>query len=217
MAAKTYWLDPDNTALAVADTGAEATTASGWTVAKVAPTVYSYLVSGVERISSTFGATVQPDGVTGDTASLIAGGIGTPDLLTGTFDAGVWTPTMKAIAVTAGGTQDGSLRFRIFKCNSALTVFTELTSGGIDCGVVTNLAVGTAQASSGATGSIGPFTFTNEAVVLQLGWKITGAGGANGCDVLLRKGTGITLVTPNFTASGGGSTYTKAGYGKEHG
>jgi len=186
----------------LADTGAEVTAVSGWTVAKVAPTVYSFFVSGVERLSSTFAATVQPDNSTGDVASCVAGSAGTPDLLTGTFAAGVWTASMKVIAVTLGGTQDGNLRFRIFKSNAAFSVFTELTSGGIDCGVVTNLAVGTAQASSGSTGSIGPFTFTNEVVWLQLGWKITGAGGSNTCDVLFRKGTAITLVTPNFTAGG---------------
>lgn len=214
MAALTFYPTFDGGNMGQSPGGSETTSATGWTVAKTAPTVYSRESLGTERAASTFAATAEPSG-TPNLATLTDGEVTDP--LSGTFSAGVWTATLKVIAVTSGGDQDGNLRFRIWKCNATLTTFTELTSGVIDGGTVTNLATTLAQTSAGATASIGPFTLTNECIYLQLAWKITGAGGATNRDVLLRKGPGITLVTPNFTATAAGTTYTEAGHGVEHG
>lgn len=195
MAAQTLFIDADGgiAGLTTVDPGAESTTATGWTVAKVAPTVYSEINPGVEQASGTFAAPVLPDGTFGDLISTSS--------FTGVFDAGVWTATMKVIAVTSGGDQDGALMFRLGKYDATLTTFTQLTSAVVTCGTVTNLTTAAAQTSAGSTPSIGPFTLTNEFLSIAIAWKITGAGGANTRDVLMRKATGITLVTPNFTAA----------------
>lgn len=211
----TYFLRPDQSSsapqpglgslwglLSTVDPGTEATSSpnTGWTVAKVAPTAYDRMLARAKDSSAFFGATVEPSG------SPNSGGAGpdscaTDAVLNGTFAAGVWTVTEKVIAVTSGGDQDGNLRFRLWKSANGSS-FTELTSGAIDCSTVTNLATGTSQTTSASTGSIGPFTFTNEYLFVEFAWKITGAGGANTRDVIFRVGTGITLVTPTFTAAG---------------
>lgn len=207
MAALTYFIDADwpitgvhgSTGLTLTDPGAESSTVTGWTVAKIAPTAYSEISPGTKQVSGSFTSTAVPP-------AAFAGDLITDAALNGTFAAGVWTAAMKVIAVVSGGDQDGNLRFRLWKTTlfNGSGVSTELTSGAIECGTVTNLTTAAAQASSGSTASIGPFTLTNEFLVLALAWKITGAGGANTRDVVMRKGTGITLVTPNFTAAAAG-------------
>lgn len=201
MAALTFFLnDVVTPTLATVDPGAESTTNTGWTVAKVAPTAYAYMVVNTKRASSAFGAAVEPE--TSGGVRAFDGYWSSP--LTGTFDAGIYVATMKVIAVGSGGDQDGNLRFLLYRAADIVNgPFTQLFATAVDGGAVTNLATATAQASSGSSASIGPFTFANESLGIYLGWKITGAGGATTRDVLLRKGTPCTLVTPNFTAAGG--------------
>lgn len=202
MAALTYFLVADNASfsqgLETVDPGAEASTSTGWTVAKVAATNYSEMAGVIKRASTTFAATALPNA--SPDLAILGDSMGTVAKLSGTFDAGVWAATFKVIAVTSGGDQDGNIRYRIWKSADASS-FTELTSGAIVCGTVTNLATTASQTSAGSTASIGPFTLSNEWLFLQVAWQISGAGGANTRDVVLRKGTGITLVTPNFTAA----------------
>lgn len=218
MAALTYFIDADRTitgvhgatGLTLSDPGAEASTVSGWTVAKVAPTVYCDLFAGTKVASTSFAAPALP------ATPWSGNGLITDAALTGTFSAGIWTATMKVIAVVSGGDQDGNLRFRLWKTTlfDGSGVTTELTSVAIDGGTVTNLTTAAAVASSGSTASIGPFTLSNEYLMLAVAWKISGAGGANTRDVVMRKATGITLVTPNFTPSA--ALPFQASEGEEH-
>lgn len=206
MAAETYFLDPDGGGLVTADPGAEASTATGWTVAKVAPTVYALMSQGTERASGTFGATAVPDGTTGPNTGVgdfleTEDAIGAQVTKSGTYATGTWTATFKVIAVTSGSDQDGLIRAAIWRVDPANFAAAVLIAGPTEGGAVTNLTTAAAQTSTVTFLSVPAATLTNEMLVLQVGWKITGAGGANTRDVLLRKGTGITLVTPNFTAT----------------
>lgn len=200
MAAQTWWIDPSAGALQISDPGAESTTSTGWTVAKTAPTVYSPMSIGSEEAAATFGATAKPDGSTigGSTFDFLNSNVGSP--LSGTYALGTWTAAFKVVAVSSGGDQDGLVRACLWKANAAVTVFT-LIASPVEGGAVTNLATSAAQASTVTFSSVPSVTLTNEVLILQIGWKITGAGGAVSRDVLLRRGTPITLVTPSFTAT----------------
>jgi hypothetical protein len=217
LAAQTWFLDPSSGfgGLSITDPGAEATSSTGWTVAKTAPTVYSLMSNGVERAAGTFGATAVPNGTSNpDGADSMISPLASP--ISGTYDAGTWTASFKVIGVSSGGDADGLIRAALWRCDSAFTTFT-LLAGPTEGGTVTNLATATSQASTVSFAGVAAKTLTSEHLVLQVGWKITGAGGATSRDVLLRVATGITLVTPNFTVAAAGNTYTKAGFGKENG
>lgn len=202
MAVKTWFLKPEvtlasvNEGLTETSTGAESTPTpnTGWTVAKVAPTVYGSLTHATKAGSGVFTSTVVPSATFDPSSALISD---TP--YTGTFATGTWAATMKVIAVSSGGDQDGNLVYRLFRVTGFVGSGVELTSGVVTCGTVTNLATTLAQNSNGTTPSISTFSVTNEYIALVLAWEITGVGGANTRDVVLRKGSGITLVSPNFT------------------
>lgn len=201
MSAQTWWLDPDSNLLSAVDTGAEATTATGWTVAKVAPTVYALMATSVKRASTVFLATVVPDGTTDPATEPVTSYVFPLSVESGTYDTGTWTLTIKVIAVSSGGDSDGLIRAAIWKGPSGGAGPMTLLAGPTEGTTVTNLAVGVAQTSTVTFSGIAAKTLTNEELNVQIGWKITGAGGANTRDIVLRKGTGITLVTPNFTAA----------------
>src|ERR1051325_6184727 len=121
MAVETWYMTPDTTALVSTNTGAEATTATGWTVAKVAPTVYALMDASTERASASFGATAVPAGVTPTTitpaACLLQFNETGANHADGTFATGTWTATFKVIAVTSGGDQNGLIRAALWKCS----------------------------------------------------------------------------------------------------
>lgn len=172
-----------------------ATTGTGWTVAKLAANNYSDLLWGTKRTSGAFGTTVLP----ADGAPTGGNALRTVGPLTGTFAAGDWTVALRVIAVSAGGTQDGRARYRVFKgANADGSGATELTSGTTEGGLVTDLGTGAEQATN-ATISLGSVVLSNEYLFVKLAWRITGAGGNNSCDVLLRVGANSYLLTPDFT------------------
>lgn len=180
--------------------GADATSSpnTGWTVAKVALGNYSKLDSNVEQISTTFATTpIEPDGSIDTT---VGDCLRSTNTYNGDFANANWTFNCLVIAVTTGGDQDGNIGLRLFKgvaVNGSDAV--EVTAARQEGAAVTNLTTTTAQ-NSNITFNPGAFTVTNQYLFLQLGWEITGAGGANTRDVILRIGGNSTrVITANFT------------------
>jgi hypothetical protein len=79
-----------------------------------------------------------------------------------------------------------------------------LFAGPTEGTAVTNLTTAAAQSSTVTFSSVSALSISQpwQAIYMDFGWKITGAGGANGRDVLTRKGTASTLVSPAFTDAG---------------
>lgn len=191
----------------------QATSSSGWTVAKTAAGNYRDLSQGAE-VAGFATTPISPDATAptvdnsyGDTATYTP-----PDLLNSTdsistlyewngyFPAGTWTFSFPVIAVTGGGEQDGRIGLRVFKAPRSGTAFgttTELTSARLVGSTVTNLTTTVAQTST-VTWSAPNFFLNKEFLICKIGWEITGAGNNNNRDVLLRYGTGATMVTPTY-------------------
>ena len=182
--------------------GADATSSPnyGWTVGVVAAGNYAKADAGSE-VNGTFATTpVEPDGSITTTAN--AGDCWrSTNKYSGTFDTGNWTFQMAVIAVTTGGDQDGNAGFRLFRsANADGSGATEITTGRLVGGAVTNLATSAQQASVHNSTSIGSFSVTDEYLFVQVGWEIVGPGGKTTRDVIHRVGTTASLVTsPNFT------------------
>lgn len=203
------WWDEDNSAVP-----AQTTSATGWTVAKTAANNYRLLAQGQEVAG--FAATVQPT----NTAPAVdntytATAIYTPPNIfsdvesistlypyNGVFPAGNWVFSFPVIAVGSGGDQDGNIRMRVFKGSRNSTDdgwvnVTELTSAVLIGTTVTNLTTTVAQTST-ITWAAPAIRLNDEYLICKIAWLITGAGGANTRDVLLRFGTGATMVSTNF-------------------
>ena len=191
-----------------------ATSSSGWTVGKTVAGNYSILNQGVEQANGTFSTTIVPT-ATAPTVdnSYAATAIYTPPTLlnstdsistlyeyNGVFDAGTWTFDFPVIAVTSGGAQDGRVGIRVFRglrSGTAWASVTEITGARQVGTTVTNLTTTTAQIST-VTWSAPAFKLQKEFLIVSVGWEITGAGGANNNDVLLRWGTGADILSPTF-------------------
>lgn len=148
-----------------------ATLATGWTVGTTGSGNYSKMAFGVERTSATFSGTAAP-GSAPDATVKDAYRLGP---WTGTFAAGTWTISVPVIAVTAQGGADGRILAKVFKGAAADgSDATEVTSGAVTLGTVTDLTTSAEQVSSGSV-SLSAVTLTNEYLFLCLAWEITGA------------------------------------------
>lgn len=191
-----------------------ATSASGWTVGKIATGNYSILNQGLEQGTGTFSTTIVPT-ATAPTVdnSYAATAIYTPPTLlnstdsistlypyNGDFDAGTWTFDFPVIAVGAGGVQDGRVGIRVWRglrSGNAWASVTEITAARLEGTIVSNLTTTVAQTST-VTWSAPAFRLQNEFLIVSVAWEITGAGNANAQDVLLRYGSGADITSPNF-------------------
>lgn len=202
MATKTWFvtnnvLDSVHQEMSETSPGSEATSSPnyGWTVPIAGtPPLYSKADAGVERANTTFAATpVEPDGSI-DTS--LGDCWRTTGKLTGTFATGNWTFQMRVIAVSGGGSQDGRAAFRLFRGpNADGSGATEITSGRLVGGTVTDLTTSTAQTSAHSSTSIGSFSLNDEYLFVQVGWEATGLGAHGSPDVIARIGTASSLVT----------------------
>lgn len=185
---------------------------TGWVVGKKAASNYTRMSYNQELISGNFNTTAQPDGPPSTAASFATGGAANDcwrlsDATTGDFSTGTWYSSLSVIAVTAGGSQDGRARFRYWRSSSASGAnATEITAGTMVGTTTTNLSTSVAQSSSASTRVVG-FSLSNEYLFYQCAWEVTGAGGSNSADVLIRLGslaptTGSGLVTSLFSATG---------------
>lgn len=194
---------------------AEATSGTGWTVGKIAALNYSELSNGTERASGTFSTTIVPNATAPTSDETFSPAVLSPPPLidstdsiatlypyNGYFPAGNWTFAFPVIAVSNGGTQDGRIRLRVFKGARAAggttwTGVTELTAALQTGTTVTNLATAASQTST-VTWAAPAFYLNNEFLIIKMSWEITGAGGANACDVLLRFGVTAAMTSTNF-------------------
>ena len=197
---------------------AAATSATGWTVGKIAAANYSRQTYGTEVATGGFTSTVQPSGAPISTAGRVAEDCWrTSAATTGDFSTGTWYSSSSAIAVSSGGDQDGRARFRIWRSvNADGTSATEISKGAMVGVVITNLSTTVAQPSSAST-QVAAFSLANEYLFLQVAWEITGVGGANARDVLIRYGSmttrnGSGLATSLFSATGAASAARGTGY-----
>jgi hypothetical protein len=191
------WLGIGTTAPA-----SNATTTTGWTVARLAATRYSAMNASVERNSSTFNTTSSLNSSSGPNNTL-KDCFRTQAFDTQTaFDAGTWTFNFPCRASSAGGSQDGNIRVRLWKSSNVTdgSSPTQITSSVQSGSTVTNLATGTTQTSTG-TMSLDAFTVdVGEALFLQVEWCITGASSSNNSDVLFYQTTNTPiLISTNYT------------------
>lgn len=201
------WWDVD-----ASTAGALATSSTGWTVAKTAAANYANLNNGIETTG--FTTTIVPNATapavdnnypstaiyTPPTLLNSTDSISTLYEYNGYFPAGNWTFSFPLRAVTAGGTQDGAITMRVFKATrngTAWSNVTQLTSAMLQGTTVTNLAT-TVDQTSTVTWAAPAFYLNREFLITKIGWRIIGAGGANGCDILFRYGITATMVSPNF-------------------
>lgn len=205
------WWDEDTSNIP-----AQTTSATGWLVAKTGANNYRVLAQGQEVAG--FTTTVAPN----NTAPAVDNSYAStttytpPTLLSdvesistlyeynASFPAGTWTFNFPVIAVSFGGSQDGQLRMRVFKgtrSGTSWTGVTELTTSAnpplTATAAVSNLTAVATQTNT-ITWSAPAFTLNNEFLICKLAWQITGAGGNNSCDVLLRYGSGATMISPSF-------------------
>lgn len=210
--ANILWWDPTNAAAPT-----QATSASGWTVGKVAAASgYSNLVQGSESGTGTFSTTIVPN-TTAPTAtgSFAATATYTPPTLlyhtnsistlyeyNGYFPAGNWVFTFPMISVTTSATGAGRINLRVFKgarSGTAYSGVTELT-GALQAGTIASAPTTTTPQSSVVTWAAPAFFLNNEFLIIKIGFQITTASGSNTADFLLRHGSGCTMVSPNFRA-----------------
>lgn len=178
-----------------------ATTGTGWIVGKTAATNYSLLVYNSERLASTFGATALPNAAPTTTDCFRS-----ENTITGSFSAAAWTWRTNVVAVTTGGSQDGRMRCRFWKsANADGSSAVEITaSTSVASASLTNVST-TPNTSWTSTNSFtpgAPVVFDNEYLFWQPAWQIDGAGGGNGCDILIRTNSADSvLTTSDFTPS----------------
>lgn len=179
-----------------------ATITGGWIVGSTAPgtLLYSEFESGVERVETTFVATVFPDGVLNTT---LKDAFRTP-ILSGTFAAGDFVFHGVVRAITNGGAQDGRVRVRVIRANLDGTSATELTSA-VQIGTTVVDVSTAADFDSSVTITLGAIAMSNQYLFFQLAWERTGAGGMATADIAFRTGSSTTagarILTPDFVAS----------------
>lgn len=207
--ANILWWDPSR-----ATAPAQATTASGWTVGKIAANNYSNLVQGSESATGTFSTTIVPNTTaptaTGSFATVT--GFAPPTLLyhtnsistlyeyNGYFPAGNWVFTFPVISVTAAATGAGRINLRVFKGTRSGTAYSNVTelTAAMQAGTIASAPTTTVTQTSTVTWAAPNVILNNEFLIVKIGWQITTASGANNADILLRSGTGCTMVSPNF-------------------
>lgn len=206
MPAKTWYLTDNSVSigsdLSETDPGAEGyrSPITGWAVGTGSIDHASYF-NDVERTSSNFSGTTQPDGTLNTTSGDFWV---SPDTLTGTFDAGNWNIHFSVRANTSPGAT-GRMRCRLFRgANQDGSSATEITAAQQQGGVVTSLSSLATQVST-ATFDPGSFSVSSEYIFIQLAWERTGAAGMSTSDVNVRigdgSGTGSKVVSTNFTAT----------------
>lgn len=205
--ANILWWDPSNQTAP-----AQATSASGWTVAKTAANNYRDLVQGSEVAA--FSTTIVPN----NTAPTVTGGFtGTatytpPTLLyhtgsistlyeyNGYFPAGNWVFTFPMISVTASATGAGRINLRVFKGTRNGTAYSNVTelTGALQAGTIASAPTTTTTQTSTVTWNAPIVELDNEFLIIKIGFQITTASNVNNADFLLRHGSGCTMVSPNF-------------------
>jgi hypothetical protein len=183
---------------------ATATTGTGWTVAKTAASNYARMDSQTKRVATTFAATAQPSGAPDNT---LGDSIRTPNTLTGVLHSANWDIQLGVIAVSAGGSQDGRLRYRVWRSvNQDGSSATEITAATQLSATVTNLTTTQVNLALSATWNPGAVTLSGEYLFFQVAWEITGAASSTSADVVLRVDSNSRFITPLLLDTTSGPT-----------
>lgn len=176
-----------------------ATTATGWTVGKIATANDSTMVWGTENATGTFST----EAGTPKPPALAAGNALRSDTpLTGEFAAAAWSIVVAFRSVSTAYTGTIRARARVFRSvnadGSGATEITAATQVGSTSGA------GSTTVDSTSTITWTPaaaFTLNNEYLFIVLACEIVTASGSNTADALLRTGTtttGVRIVTSNM-------------------
>lgn len=205
--ANVLWWNPSNTT-----PPAQATSVSGWTVAKTAANNYRDLVQGSEVAA--FSTTIVPNTTAPVATGSFAAAVGfTPPTLlyhtnsittlceyNGYFPAGNWIFTFNVISVTTAATGAGRINLRVFKGTRNGTAFSNVTelTAAMQAGTIATAPSTTVTRASTVTWAAPAIRLDNQFLIVKVGWQITTASGANNADIVLRHGTGCTMVSPTF-------------------
>jgi hypothetical protein len=189
---------------------------TGWIVGTATSTKYALMDSNTERTAASFNSTAVPG--TGGPNNTLGSSFRSANKITGTFAAGTWSLNADVSAVTAGGDQDGAITWRLWRsANADGSGATQITSAIQTTSTLTNINTSAVHTYSDV--SLSAVTLTNEYLFIDLGWKITGAGGGSTWDVYIHQGYYTALTTPvfNFTATVAGALATAGVLGKSAG
>lgn len=197
------------------DSPAVSASTTGWICGKIAAGNWSRLTYNTEKAAATFTTTAEPSGTPLNSAEDCF----RSDATTGDFSAGTWYSAISCIAVSNGGAMDGRAIFKLYRSTNADGTSPTAITSNMTGSLVTNLATSAAQQSSAST-QVGAFSLNNEYLFMQVAWEITGAGGNNAADCLIRYGGTFPvalnlmsgLVTSAFSATLEASTAAPSPY-----
>jgi hypothetical protein len=176
-------------------TDATASPLVGW-IHGTGSTNAAHMDAGATVTEANFTSTTPPDGTLDTTTG---DGFRTTNTYNGSFASANWTFNFTLIGVTQAGTQDGHIKFRLFRsANADGSSATQITAAQQTASTLTNLST-TAQTSTLAVNP-GAFSVTNEYIFVQVAWHRSGAGGMSTTDVIFRWGnTGTRVISSTFT------------------
>lgn len=201
MATETYFFidgfaGPSSNLVMSVTSGGTATASSGYTCGTNAAGQFASQVAGTKVASTSFSATVQPDGTVrnGDCFAL-------EDLRSGSYDGGTWNFAMALIGSGATMSGSGRLRMRVFaakKTQDGQTSKREITTSPIVFSSVSNLLTTTAQNTT-ATWSFPGATLDAEYWLFECGWAVVTASASASAGCLYRQdATNSKVTTTNF-------------------
>lgn len=207
MAAKTFYLKDalasGSNYLSLQDGGvapAQAMTSTGWRVGTIGTNRYNLMDSQTEVVVLTGDTSGKPasnpDNTIGDCFR-------SENTLYGIFEATAWTIAIQVIGETqATGTQDGRLRYDIWKSSNADgSSPTKLTSAVLQSSAYTNLANSVYQTLSITWTPSDIIQFANEYLFIQVAHQITGAGNNAQCDCHIAVSSSSKITTSDFIAA----------------
>ena len=176
-----------------------ATTATGWTVGKIATANDSTMVWGTENATGTFST----EAGTPKPPALAAGNALRSDTpITGEFAAAAWSIVVAFRSVSTAYTGTIRARARVFRSvnadGSGATEITAATQVGSTSGAGSTTVDSTSTITWTPAAS---FILNNEYLFIVLACEIVTASGSNTADALLRTGTtttGVRIVTSNM-------------------
>jgi hypothetical protein len=174
---------------------ASAISGTGWTVGKLATPNFAIMSAGTKPATTAFAAT---DALT--TATFTAASCWrSENPFNGTFASDFSWLLFWSLRNTAGASQTGQVRARVWKSSSPTGVGATQLTTGILTGTTCSALVTTTSAQSQITWTPGvSFTFNNEYLFVQVEWSIVVASTQNTGDVLFYIDPQSSIATPTF-------------------
>lgn len=177
---------------------------TGWDLGKTSPTLFASMSYGSEIAKAEFQANVQPEADTLSATTWNAyrtAAKNTSGSYSGSFASGNWEFKVTFSTNRSSGA-DGTFVLRMYRSvNADGSSATEITDSAESGSIITDLTVGTPLPSF-LTLNLGAIDLNDEYLFFSYGWKITGAGGNNGCDSQFYYTASLnswTIETPDWT------------------